>query len=181
MGLRPGRTCRYIDRPAFCRFSKKKPRQSYVKSMPHNSLNITSMGVVNGYYTHRVDLVAAEPVQIRDNALEAARMTANKPLEAKIPGNYHLFVKVMPHHVIRQVKVVLGAGADRIQKGMKHAWGRPSDRAARVKPGSVIYTARVRAENLPLVKNSFRLAANKLPGKYNICVVEEVVGTKPEE
>ena len=181
MGLRPGRTCRHIDRPAFSRFSKKKPRQSYVKSMPHNVLNITSMGNQKGYYTHRIDLVADEHVQIRDNALEAARMTANKPLEAKILGNYHLFVKVMPHHVIRQVKVVLGAGADRIQKGMKHAWGRPADRAARVKPGTVIYTGRVRKENLPLIKKSFRLAANKLPGKYSIRVTEDVVGTKPEE
>ncbi|MEM2974341.1 MAG: 50S ribosomal protein L16 [Candidatus Micrarchaeia archaeon] len=181
MGLRPARTCRSIDRPAFTRFSKKKPRESYVKSMPHNALNITSMGNQKGYYTHRVDLIAEEYVQIRDNALESARMAANKPLENKIPGDYYLFVRVMPHHVIRQVKVVLGAGADRIQKGMKHAWGRPSDRAARVRPGSIIYTGRVRKENLPLMKESFRLAANKLPGKYSIRVTEEIVGTKPEE
>jgi large subunit ribosomal protein L10e len=149
--------------------------------MPHNSLNITSMGNQHGYYTHRIDLVADDAVQIRDNALEAARMTANKPLEAKIPGNYYFFVKVMPHQVIRQVKVVLGAGADRIARGMAHAWGRPSDRAARVHPGTVVYMARVREENLPLVKNSFRLAKNKLPGSYTTRVVEEVVGKKPEE
>jgi len=181
VGLRPARACRRIDRPAFSRFSKKTPKRSYVKSMPHNALTITAMGNQKGYYTHRVDLVADVPIQIRDNALEAARMCANKPLENKIPNNYHLFVKVMPHHVIRQVKVVLGAGADRIQKGMKHAWGRPADRAARVRPGSVIYTGRVKKEHLPLIKDSFRLAANKLPGKYSIRVVEQVVGTKPEE
>jgi len=181
MGLRPARACRRIDRPAFSRFSKKKPRKSYVKSMPHNVLNITSMGNQKGYYTHRVDLVAKGPIQIRDNALEAARMTANKPLENKVGGNYHLFVKVMPHHVIRQVKVVLGAGADRIQKGMKHAWGRPADRAARVKKGTVLFTARVKKEHLPLIKDCFRLASNKLPGNYYVKVTEEIVGTKPEE
>ena len=41
MGLRPGRIVREIKKPAWARFSKKKPRKSYVKSMPHNAIQVT--------------------------------------------------------------------------------------------------------------------------------------------
>ena len=181
MGLRPGRTVREIKKQAWTRYSRKKPRESYVKSMPHMALQITAMGNPNGYYTHRVDLVAKEAVQIRDNALESARMAVNKTLETKIPNEYFLFVRVYPHHVIREIKMVFGAGADRIQKGMKHAWGKPSDRAARVYPGTVIFTTRVKQEHLPIVKAAYRLGDIKLPGDYAVKVYEEVVGTPPAE
>ncbi|MEM3814819.1 MAG: 50S ribosomal protein L16 [Candidatus Micrarchaeia archaeon] len=179
MGLRPGRIVREIKKQAWTRYSIKKPRKSYVKSMPHNAIQITSMGNQKGYYTKRVDLVATKPVQIRDNALEASRQAANKYLEAKIPGQYHLFLRVQPHHVIREIKMVFGAGADRIQKGMKHAWGKPSDRAARVYEGTVVYTARVQDKDLPHVKEAFRRARIKLPGSYKVEVVDEVYGTAP--
>ena len=181
MGLRPARTCREISKQAWTRFSRKKPRKSYVKSMPHLALNITAMGNSQGYYTHRIDLVAKKPVQIRDNALESARMAVNKTFETKIPSDYFFFVRVYPHHVIREVKLVFGAGADRIQKGMKHAWGRPSDRAARVKEGDVIFTTHVKEQNIPVVKAAYRLAKIKMPGSYAIRVVKEQRGTPPTE
>jgi large subunit ribosomal protein L10e len=181
MGLRPGRIVREINKQAWSRFSKKKPRKSFVKSMPHNAVQITSMGVQSGYYTRRIDLVATRPIQIRDNSIEAARQAANKYLEAKIPNQYHLFLRVFPHHVIRAIKMVLGAGADRIQKGMAHAWGRPSGRAARMYPGSVFLTTRVLEKDIPIVKEAYRRAKNKLSGSYAIQVVEETVGTPPVE
>jgi len=181
MGLRPGRIVREINKQAWARFSKKKPRKSYVKSMPHNAIQITSMGIQHGYYTMRVDLVATRPIQIRDNSIEAARQAANKYLEAKMLGRYHLFLRVFPHHVIREIRMVFGAGADRIQKGMKHAWGKPSDRAARMYPGSVFMTARVLEADIPHVKEAYRRAKNKLSGSYAIKVAEDIVGTPPVE
>lgn len=181
MGLRPARTCRAVSKQAWTRFSRKRPRKSYVKSMPHLALNITAMGNAGGYYTHRVDLVAKDDIQIRDNALESARMAVNKMFETNIPNDYFFFVRVYPHHVIREVKLVFGAGADRIQKGMKHAWGRPSDRAARLKPGGVVFTTHVKEQNIPLVKMAYRLAKIKLPGQYAVRVSEERMGSPPAE
>ena len=181
MGLRPARTCREIKHQSWSRYSKKKPRKSYIKSMPHMALNITSMGNPNGYYTLRSDLVSKEGIQIRDNALEAGRLAVNKLLETKIPSNYHFFVRVYPHEIIRERKVVLGAGADRIQKGMKHAWGRPADRAARVHKRTTVYTVRMKKEDISLVKEAYKRAKIKLPGHYSIKITEEIIGTPPEE
>ena len=181
MGLRPGRIVREIKKPAWARFSKKKPRKSYVKSMPHNAIQVTTMGVQSGYYTVRVDLVATRPIQARDNSIEAARQAANKYLEAKMPGRYHLFLRVFPHHVIREIKMALGAGADRIQQGMAHAWGRPSDRAARMYPGTIFLTARVMPPDVIHVNEAYRRAKNKLSGSYTIKTIEETVGKPPVE
>ena len=181
MGLRPARTCREVKGQAYTRYSRKKPRKSYVKAMPHLALNITSMGNSSGYYTHRVDLISQKPIQVRDNALEAGRVAINKYLDKKLSGNYYFFVRVFPHHVIREIKMAFGAGADRIQKGMKHAWGRPSDLAARLDEGSVVYSIWVKEENIPFAKEALRRAKIKLPGKYSIKVFEDVRGTPPEE
>jgi large subunit ribosomal protein L10e len=149
--------------------------------MPHLSVNITAMGNSHGYYTHQVDLVSKEHVQIRDNAIESSRMAVNKMLETKIPNDYFFFVRVYPHHVVRAVKLVLGAGADRIQKGMKHAWGKPIDRAARLQPGTIVYRTHVKEGSIPLVKAAYRIAKIKLPGRYSVVVSEGQMGVPPVE
>ena len=181
MGLRPGRTCREVNKQAWCRFSRRKPRKSYVKSMPHLVANITAMGNSKGYYTHRVDLVSKVHVQIRDNAIESARMAVNKMLETKIPNDYFFFVRPYTHHVIRQMSQVFGAGADRISKGMKHAWGKPADRAARVQPGTIVFTVNVKETSIPIVKAAYRIAKIKLPGSYSVNTAENVMGVPPVE
>ena len=181
MPLRPARTCREIKKPAWTRFSKKNPRKSYVKAMPHNALQVTAMGDPNKYYDRRVDLVAIEDVQARDNALEACRQAANKYLERELSGNYFLFIRIFPHHIIREVKMIFGAGADRLQKGMKHAWGKPSDRAARIYKGTIIFSIYIKKENLHHALEACRRAKSKLPGKYKTVVVEEERGIKQSE
>jgi len=181
MGLRPAHTCRDPTKPAWSRFSKRKPRKSFVKSMPHNSLQVTSMGKQAGYYTIQVDLVATRPIQVRDNALESARQTINKLLENTIPQKYHFFIRTLPLQVIREVKMAFGAGADRIQKGMKHAWGRPSDRAARLKKGSIVFSVRANPQDIPVVKAAYKRAKNKMPGSFRVVVLDKIYGVKPTE
>ena len=80
MGLRPARTCRGADKMPFTRYSKSKPRKSYIKSMPHPVLHIYQMGSP-GQYDTTLQLVTKEAVQIRDNSLESARQAVNKHLE----------------------------------------------------------------------------------------------------
>jgi large subunit ribosomal protein L10e len=168
MGLRPAKTCRGLGKKPFARYSKKKPRKSYVKAMPHLSLLVYEMGDLKGKYDLTYDLVADYGVQLRDNALEAGRQAANKYLEKTIPMQYFFKVRVYPHNVIRENKMIAGAGADRLQKGMRAAYGRPTDRAARVRKGQELFTIHVAKANAVHITEAFRRAALKMSGHYTV-------------
>ncbi|MCX8195267.1 MAG: 50S ribosomal protein L16 [Candidatus Micrarchaeota archaeon] len=168
MGLRPARTCRGMGKTPWTRYSKKKPRKSYVKALPHLSLLVYEMGNRNQQFDYTCDLVAEEDVQLRDNSLEAARQAANKYLEKTIPNQYFFKVRVYPHNVLRENKMIAGAGADRLQKGMRKAYGRPTDRAARIKAGQAVFTMHVSKENLPHVEEAYRRARRKMSGKFKM-------------
>ncbi|MEM3030155.1 MAG: 50S ribosomal protein L16 [Candidatus Micrarchaeia archaeon] len=168
MGLRPARTCRSLNKAAWTRYSKKMPRKSFVKALPHNAVSIYAMGQANPAFDSLFRLVAEEGVQVRDNALESARQAANKYLEKTLPGGYFLKVDVYPHNVIRENKMILGAGADRLQKGMRHAYGRPTDRGARVHRGQVIFRLSTTSEKAGHAREALRRAKLKLPGRFSI-------------
>ncbi len=131
--LRPGRTCRTPNSQAWARYSQKKPRKNYIRALPHTSIQIFDMGKDNAEYTTKITLVSDQPIQLRSNALEAARQVANKHLEAAIPARYYLKLLVYPHNVISEHKMAAGAGADRVSRGMSLAFGRPISVAARIK------------------------------------------------
>ena len=170
MGLRPARTCRDLSKTPWARFSRRTPRKSFVKAMPHNSLQVYSMGNPKIPKETEMSLVASEGVQVRDNALESARQAANKYLEKLLPGAYYLVVRVFPHNVIRENKMILGAGADRLQKGMRKAYGRPMDRAARIYKNQPVFTLYTASANAESCKEAFRRAKGKLPGKFDLVI-----------
>ena len=168
IGLRPAKTCRTLEKKPWARYSKKKPRKSYVKAMPHLSLLVYEMGARKGAYDTTLHMVADHDVQLRDNTLEAGRQAANKYLEKTILNQYFFKVRVYPHNVIRENKMIAGAGADRLQKGMRKAYGRATDRAARVHAGQEIFTVNVGKANVPHILEGFRRAKLKMSGKYTI-------------
>jgi len=168
MGLRPAKTCRNLDKKPWARYSKKKPRKSFVKAMPHLSLLVYEMGDRKGKYDYTYDMVADYDIQLRDNTLEAGRQAANKYLEKVMLNQYFFKVRVYPHNVIRENKMVAGAGADRIQKGMRKAYGRATDRAARVHKGQEVFTIDVAKANVPHVMVAFKRAGLKMSGHYTI-------------
>lgn len=159
---------RNLGKQAWARFSKKKPRKSFVKAMPHLSLLNYHMGDRAKSYDVQFDLVADEDVQLRDNALEASRQSANKVLEKMIPNQYHFRVLVYPHNVIRENKMIAGAGADRLQKGMRKAFGRATDRAARIRAGQALFSIRTFAVHRAMVLESARRAKAKLSGRFSL-------------
>ncbi|CAN1145920.1 60S ribosomal protein L10, partial [Linum perenne] len=65
-------------------------------------------------------------------ALEAARFACNKYM-TKSAGKdaFHLRVRVHPFHVLRINKMLSCAGADRLQTGMRGAFGKPQGVCAR--------------------------------------------------
>lgn len=177
MGLRPAKTCRSLEKTAWTRYSKKKPRKSYVKSMPHLSLLVYEMGSRKQPFDFTYNLIAEQDVQLRDNSLEAARQAANKYLEKVIPNLYFFKVRVFPHNVIRENKMIAGAGADRLQKGMRLAYGRSTDRAARINTGQPVFTIHVAKANMSHIEEAYRRAKRKMSGKFRMVQTPYVANT----
>lgn len=111
----------------------------------------------------RVCLRATRPAQVRDNALEAARVTANRILRELGRENYYLRIHVYPHQILRENKMIVGAHADRLQKGMKKAFGRVIGNAARLKVGQLLMSAQVEGDNLKTAKRALKTASHKFP------------------
>lgn len=171
MGLRPARASRDIRGQPWARISKRKPRKSYVKGAPHPKVRQYQMGV-DKPYDYEVELVAVYPVRIRDNSLEASRQAANKYLEKKITTGYFFQVVPYPHLVLREHSALGVAGADRISKGMKRAFGKPKGRLAQINEGKAVMRARVTAKDLPVLKEAFGRASLKMPGKMVLKITD---------
>jgi large subunit ribosomal protein L10e len=117
-------------------------------------------------------LVSEGKLQIRHNALEAARVAANKKLALVGEDNYYLKVVTYPHLVLRENKMIATAGADRLQEGMRKAFGKPIGLAARVGIGDVILELSVKSENLQKGKDAMKAATTKLPMRTHAEIVQ---------
>jgi large subunit ribosomal protein L10e len=169
--LRPARTFRNIDSQAWSRYSLKKQKKNYVRAMPRRSIIIFNMGTRSGSYDTKFTLDSRYSIQIRSNALESARQMATRYLETNLPGNYFFKVLVYPHNVIREHKMAVGAGADRLSKGMSLSFGRPIGVAARIKEGQPIFMVETASQNKQVVKEAYRRAASKLSGLYKVSTI----------
>jgi large subunit ribosomal protein L10e len=59
--------------------------------------------------------------------------------------------------------MIATAGADRLQEGMRKAFGKPVGLAARVYIGTVVIELSVKAEHLDKAKAAMKAASTKLP------------------
>ncbi len=116
-------------------------------------------------YDVKLRLVSEGRVQIRHNALEAARVAANKKVALLGEENYFLVVKPYPHVILRENKMIATAGADRLQEGMRKAFGKPIGLAARVSIGDTILELSLKSENTEKGKEAMKAASTKLPMK----------------
>ncbi|MDH2899618.1 MAG: 50S ribosomal protein L16 [archaeon] len=149
----------------------------YSPGAPNSKIARFSTGQASPDYDYVFQLISTEKVQIRHNALEAARVAANKKLTPIGETGYFLQVKVYPHVILRENKMIATAGADRLQEGMRKAYGKPIGLAARVMPGSVILELHAKKENLVVAKEAMHSASTKLP----MPTVVKVVPLKREE
>jgi len=163
MGLRPARCYRSIERPN-TRQSRRKPKKGYVKGVPAGKIHKFEVGEVKKAFEKRMYLVAEKPVQIRHNALEAARVALHKALEKNVgKGNYFAKILVYPHHVLRENLLATGAGADRFQTGMRQSFGKMISTAAQVRGGQNVVEVRVNADKEAGAKEAMKIAASKFP------------------
>ena len=157
MPLRPGRCYRYLDTQPYT-------RREYISGVPQPKITKFDMGDPAKSFPVRVDLITREGGLIRHNALEAARVMANRYLSDNIKGNeYHLRIRKYPHHVLRENKMLAMAGADRLQDGMRRAFGKPIGTAAIVKANDVVMTVWINPEDIEVAKEALRRASDKLP------------------
>ncbi|MDG6952914.1 MAG: 50S ribosomal protein L16 [Nitrososphaerota archaeon] len=117
-------------------------------------------------------LVSDGRVQIRHNALEAARVAASKKVALLGEENFLLRVVTYPHLILRENKMIATAGADRLQEGMRKAFGKPIGLAARVAIGSVVLELSVKSENYEKGKEAMWAAGTKLPMKTHVEIVQ---------
>ena len=90
---------------------------------------------------------------------------------------YHMTIRIHPHHILRENKMMAVAGADRIQDGMRKSFGKPTDRAARVKEGQELVTVRTYARYYHIAIAALKRASDRFPTpcRYKIGKGEELV------
>ena len=116
-------------------------------------------------------MVARNTCHIRHSALEAARIGSNRHMQKNIQvANYHLRIRVHPHHVLRENRMMAFAGADRMQNGMRQSFGKPIDMAARVKSGQALITIRTDGKHYRFVIGALKRASRKLPTPCDIVI-----------
>ncbi len=170
MGLRPARSERKLERP-WTRYATKKTK-SYIPTLPTPKIHQFNMGEENPSYDITLDLVARAPAQIRDNALEASRIVAQKFLETKLAKAYFFKVLLYPHQIIREKPIAQGAGADRYSRGMKLAFGKPVRRAVQIQRGQSLMRLKTFKANLNIAKQALKKTSLKLTTPTKIMVSE---------
>jgi large subunit ribosomal protein L10e len=78
--------------------------------------------------------------------------------------------RVHPWHVVRINKMLSCAGADRLQQGMRGAFGKGLCKSARVDIGQILLSVRCSTDNIPQAKESLRRSKFKFPGRQKIFV-----------
>lgn len=157
-------------------------RMKYIHGSPAPKVSKFNMGDLAVQFPRRVHLLSMEKVQIRHNALESARVAANKVLFDKYgETGYRLQLRPFPHIILRENKMIATAGADRLQEGMRRAFGKPTGRAARVMDGQPIFTIYVSVDGVETAKKALDTASTKLPMRTRISIETVDVEAAPVE
>jgi large subunit ribosomal protein L10e len=83
---------------------------------------------------------------------------------------YHLKIRVYPHQIVRENPMATGAGADRVQNGMRKSFGKSISSEAIVKKNQKILTIDTTKKNILDAKEALRRASMKLPVGCRIVV-----------
>ncbi|KAA8494063.1 60S ribosomal protein L10 [Porphyridium purpureum] len=167
MGRRPARCYRYCK-------NKPYPKSRYCRGVPDPKIRIYDLGKKKATvdeFPVCVHLVSDEKQQLSSEALEASRVSCNKYM-VKYGGKdtFHMRIRVHPFHVLRINKMLSCAGADRLQTGMRGAFGKPQGLVARVSIGQVLLSLRTRESNTVHAMEALRRAKYKFPGRQKVIV-----------
>ncbi|KAI8840584.1 ribosomal protein L10e/L16 [Chytridium lagenaria] len=143
----------------YCK-NKPYPKSRFCRGVPDAKIRIYDLGRKKANvdeFPLTIHLLSDEYQQISSEALEAARICANKYV-TKVSGkdSFHMRVRVHPFHVIRINKMLSCAGADRLQQGMRGAL--------------VLISIRTKDSNRAVVIEALRRCKYKFPGRQKILV-----------
>merc|ERR1712110_1337721 len=167
MGRRPARCYRYI---------KNKPyiKSRFCRGVPDGKLKVYDVGKKRANvdeFPLAVHLVCDEKENLSSEALEAARIVVNKYMTVHCgKDTFHMRIRVHPFHVLRINKMLSCAGADRLQTGMRGAFGKPFGKVARVSIGQVVFSVRAKDSAKDHVVEAIRRATFKFPGRMKIFI-----------
>jgi len=157
MPQKPGSMYREVKGQAYT-------RKEYIGGVPHVRVGQFTMGNRQADFDYNVTLIAEERCQIKDAALEAARVTLTRVLTKRVgEDNFRAKILVYPHHVLRENKQATGAGADRLSEGMRRSFGKKVGNAARIEPNQEIIKIWVDERGIEAAKEAARKASMKLP------------------
>mmetsp|Transcript_13757 Transcript_13757/g.27831 ORF Transcript_13757/g.27831 Transcript_13757/m.27831 type:complete len:264 (-) Transcript_13757:336-1127(-) len=172
-------------RPARCyRYCKDKPyiKSRFCRGVPDPKIRIYDVGNKGAdvdLFPLCVHLMSDEKEQISAECLEAARIVVNKFMANNVGRDgFHMRIRAHPFHVLRINKMLSCAGADRLQTGMRHAFGKPIGLIARVRIGQILMSIRTRENDKDHAIEACRRAGYKIPGRQKICIAKEWGFTK---
>merc|ERR1712019_102953 len=172
-----GRGATMGRRPSKCyRYQKNKPyiKSRYCRGVPDAKIRIYDLGRKKASvedFSFSAHLVSDELEQVSSEALEACRIACNKYMTKNAGKDaFHMRVRVHPFHVLRINKMLSCAGADRLQTGMRGAFGKPFGKVARVRIGQILLSVRSKDSNKDHVIEAIRRATFKFPGRMKIFV-----------
>lgn len=167
MGRRPARCYRYCK-------NKPYPKSRFCRGVPDPKIRIYDVGKKRAdvdEFPAVVHLVSDEKQQVSSEALEAARVSANKYM-TKYCGreNFHMRIRIHPFHVLRINKMLSCAGADRLQTGMRGAFGKPVGLVARVRIGQILMSIRTREDKTEQAAAALTRCKYKFPGRQRVFI-----------
>merc|ERR1712072_788782 len=84
--------------------------------------------------------------------------------------SFHMRIRVHPFHVLRINKMLTCAGADRLQTGMRGAFGKSYGTVARVDIGQVLISIRTQESKTEIAVEALRRAKFKFAGRQKVHV-----------
>merc|ERR1712160_147003 len=167
MGRRPNKCYRYCKNKPF-------PKSRFCRGVPDAKIRIYEVGkkkIPCDEFSAAVHMVSDEHQQISSEALEAARIACNKYMVTNAGKDFfHIRIRPHPFHVLRINKMLSCAGADRLQTGMRGAFGKSYGTVARVNIGQVLISMRCRDQVGKHALEAMRRAKFKFPGRMKIHV-----------
>ena len=156
----------------YTRHSKLQNR-AYVKAVPPSKIVKFYMGDMKGYeagkYPYILHINTDHDVQIRQNSIEACRQFIHKKLGEELKEQYYFHIIPFTHHIQRENKMLTGAGADRMQKGMQLSFGKTIAKAAILKKnGRLFLIALPTPKAVSFTRHILKQIRSKLPCKTRV-------------
>ncbi|KRH94419.1 60s ribosomal protein L10 [Pseudoloma neurophilia] len=152
-------------------------KSKYCRGVPDPRIRIHDAGNKKAgvmEFPKLVYIKSLEKEQISAEALETARISANKYMFTNAgKDSYHYRIMIHPYNVLRINKMLSCAGADRLQTGMRGAFGKPYGLCARVEINQRILAIRTKEQYVKHAVEALRRAKHKFPGKYEVVVSTE--------